>query len=70
MLKARLQNVFEPEQAKHKVADSLGIPLQNGYNGQLTSHDAGKIGGQLGGGMVKEMIRLAQERMASQGKIE
>ncbi|MFM1651363.1 alpha/beta-type small acid-soluble spore protein [Brevibacillus sp. B_LB10_24] len=60
LLKARLQNVNKPEQAKYKVADSLNIPLSHGYNGQLTSHDAGKIGGELGGSMVKELIRSAQ----------
>jgi hypothetical protein len=60
LLKARLQNVDKPDQAKYKVADSLNIPLSHGYNGQLTAHDAGKIGGELGGSMVKELIRSAQ----------
>ncbi len=66
LLKARLQNVLEPDQAKFKVADSLNIPLQKGYNGSLTAHDAGKIGGQLGGSMVKEMVRAAQAKMAEE----
>jgi len=60
LLKARLQNVDKPDQAKYKVADFLNIPLSHGYNGQLTAHDAGKIGGELGGSMVKELIRSAQ----------
>lgn len=68
LLKARLANVFEPEQAKFKAANSLNIPLNKGYNGNLTAHDAGKIGGQLGGSMVKEMVRAAQEQMARQQK--
>jgi len=66
MLKARLQNVMEPEQAKFQAAQQLHIPLQKGYNGQLTAHDAGKIGGQLGGSMVKELVRSAMTRMAQE----
>lgn len=65
-LKARLQNVAEPEQAKYQAAQKLNIPLQHGYNGQLAAKDAGRIGGQLGGSMVKELIRSAQEQMAKQ----
>lgn len=63
LLKARLQNVLEPEQAKYRAADSLHIPLKEGYNGDLSAHDAGRIGGQLGGSMVKELVRSAQEKM-------
>jgi small acid-soluble spore protein D (minor alpha/beta-type SASP) len=63
MLKARLQNVLVPEQAKYQAARTLHIPLQQGYNGNLTAHDAGRIGGQLGGGMVKEMVRYAMQNM-------
>lgn len=70
MLKARLQHVLEPEQAKYDVASSLDIPLQKGYNGNLTSHDAGRIGGQLGGNMVKELIQSALQHMNSPKKEE
>jgi len=48
---------------KYEVAEKLGIPLQKGYNGNLESKDAGSIGGKIGGSMVKEMIRIAQEQM-------
>ncbi|NGQ97476.1 alpha/beta-type small acid-soluble spore protein [Brevibacillus sp. SYP-B805] len=64
LLKARLQNVLEPEDAKYQAARKLNIPLQPGYNGNLTAHDAGRIGGQLGGSMVKAMIRSVKEQMA------
>ena len=37
---------------KHEVAGELGINLKQGYNGDLTSREAGSIGGQ----MVKKMI--------------
>lgn len=57
-------NVPEARQAmydmKHEVANELGISLNNGYNGNLSSKDAG----QIGGNMVKKMIE-AQERQMS-----
>ena len=53
---------------KYEVAQELGIPLQRGYNGDLTSREAGRIGGHIGGHiggqMVRRMIQLAQEQMA------
>jgi len=55
-----------PDQVKYEVAADMQIPLSRGNNGNLTSHQAGKIGGQIGGNMVKEMVRLAQERMRNQ----
>ena len=41
------------EQFKMQAASEVGVPLKdNGYNGDLTSKQAGSIGGQ----MVKKMI--------------
>ena len=37
---------------KYEVASELGVPLTDGYNGDLTSKEAGSIGGN----MVKMMI--------------
>ena len=37
----------------------VGVNLKDGYNGDLTSKDAGKIGGQ----MVKKMIEQAERNM-------
>lgn len=45
---------------KYEVANELGITLNQGYNGNIASKDAGHIGGQ----MVKKMI-AAQERQMS-----
>lgn len=56
-------NEEKPEDVKYEIANELGIPLNKGYNGKLTSEQAGKIGGPIGGNMVKEMIRMAQEQM-------
>ena len=40
------------EQFKMQAANEVGVQLNQGYNGQLTSREAGSIGGQ----MVKKMI--------------
>ena len=40
------------EQLKMQAASEVGVNLQNGYNGNLTSREAGSVGGQ----MVKKMI--------------
>ena len=53
----------DPNDVKYEIADEQDIPLHKGYNGQLTSEDAGKIGGPIGGNMVKEMVKMAQEQM-------
>ena len=45
---------------KMEVANELGVPLSDGYNGNLTSKENGSVGGY----MVKKMIE-AQERQMS-----
>ena len=40
------------EQIKMQAANEVGVNLNNGYNGDLTSRQAGSIGGQ----MVKKMV--------------
>ncbi|WP_071458739.1 alpha/beta-type small acid-soluble spore protein [Bacillus massilinigeriensis] len=62
-LKAKVAGTSNPNNAKFEAAKEAGIPLKQGYNGQLTSEQAGKIGGRIGGGMVREMIKMAQEKM-------
>lgn len=62
-LKAKVANTKTPDEAKFEIAKELGIPLHNGYNGNLTSNQAGKIGGKLGGNMVREMIKLAEQQL-------
>ena len=65
VMKAKGYNVdmAEPNNVKYEIAQEQGIPLKKGYNGQLTSEQAGKIGGPIGGNMVKEMVKMAQEQM-------
>ena len=44
---------------KSEVANSLNVTLKQGYNGDLTSREAGSIGGE----MVKRMIAYAEKNM-------
>ena len=62
-LKAKVVGTKKPEDAKLEVAKELGIPLKEGYNGQLTSEEAGKVGGRIGGSMVKELVKMAQQKL-------
>ncbi|MFS0574129.1 alpha/beta-type small acid-soluble spore protein [Sporosarcina sp. 179-K 3D1 HS] len=64
VMKAKGYRADHPDGAKFEIADELGIPLSRGYNGKLTAEEAGKIGGPIGGTMVKEMIKLAQQQLA------
>lgn len=45
---------------KMEVASEIGVNLKDGYNGDLTSAEAGSVGGN----MVKEMIRRQEEQMS------
>lgn len=62
-LKARIAHAKSPEEAKFEAAEEVGVPLKKGYNGQLTSQQAGKVGGRLGGSMVRELVKMAQENL-------
>jgi small acid-soluble spore protein D (minor alpha/beta-type SASP) len=53
-----------PDDVKYEVAQEMGVPLQQGNNGKLTTEEAGKVGGKIGGSMVREMIRMAQEKLS------
>ncbi|WP_339061404.1 alpha/beta-type small acid-soluble spore protein [Tepidibacillus marianensis] len=56
----------DQNEISYEVAKEIGVPLKEGYNGQLSTHDAGKVGGQIGGRMVKELIRMAQEQLVKE----
>jgi hypothetical protein len=45
---------------KYEVASEVGVNLKNGYNGDLSAKEAGKIGGN----MVKKLIQKAESQMA------
>lgn len=48
---------------KMEVASEIGVNLKEGYNGDLTSAEAGSVGGN----MVKKMIRKQEEQMSQGG---
>ena len=45
---------------KYEVANEIGVPLKDGYNGDLTSAQNGYVGGY----MVKKMIEAQEKMMA------
>ncbi len=47
------------EKFKMEAASEVGVNLKNGYNGDLTSRQAGSVGGQ----MVKKMIEAYENGM-------
>ena len=47
------------DQFKMEAANEVGVDLKKGYNGSLTSREAGSVGGQ----MVKKMIQSYEDRL-------
>ena len=45
---------------KFEVANEIGVDLKEGYNGHLTTAQAGSVGGE----MVRKMIRRQEEEMS------
>ena len=48
------------DQMKYEIAGQVGVNLKKGYNGDLTSKQAGTVGGF----MVKKMIEQAERQLA------
>ena len=49
------------DQFKMQAANEVGVNLKNGYNGDLTSREAGSVGGQ----MVKKMIEAYEQNLTN-----
>ena len=49
------------EKFKYEVANEVGVNLKNGYNGNISARDAGRIGGN----MVRKLIEQAESQMAN-----
>lgn len=47
------------EKMKYEVASEVGVNLKQGYNGDLTSKQAGTVGGY----MVKKLIEKAENSL-------
>ncbi len=45
---------------KYEVASEVGVNLKDGYNGDISARDAGRIGGN----MVKKMIQQVENQMS------
>ena len=52
------------EQFKMQAANEVGVNLKNGYNGDLTSREAGSVGGQ----MVKKMCPVRSAKFDRQSR--
>ena len=50
---------------KMQAAQEVGVNLQNGYNGHLTSREAGSVGGQ----MVKKMLPIRKTKYERNNRI-
>ena len=44
---------------KYEVASEIGVTLKDGYNGDISAKDAGKIGGN----MVRKMVQQVENNM-------
>ena len=44
---------------KYEVASEIGVNLKQGYNGDISAREAGRVGGN----MVKKMIQYAESSM-------
>ena len=49
------------DQFKMQAANEVGVNLKNGYNGDLTSREAGSVGGQ----MVKKMVEAYEQNLTN-----
>lgn len=53
------------DQFKMEAASTVGVDLKNGYNGHLTSREAGSVGGQ----MVKNVCPIRTARFMRKNRI-
>ena len=51
------------EKFKMEAASEVGVNLKQGYNGDLTSRQAGSVGGQ----MVKKMVESYENKLSNNG---
>ncbi|HNU79323.1 MAG TPA: alpha/beta-type small acid-soluble spore protein [Bacillota bacterium] len=48
------------DRMKYEVASEVGVNLKEGYNGDISARDAGRVGGT----MVKRLIEQAERSMS------
>ncbi|RAL25591.1 alpha/beta hydrolase [Thermoflavimicrobium daqui] len=52
------------EEMKVEVAKQLGIPYNQQGNKEMKAKDAGKMGGAMGGQLVKELVQMSLESLS------
>lgn len=59
------------DQFKYEVAQELGLSPKIESQGwaNMTSRECGRVGGRIGGSMVKAMIRRAEESLKNGGSL-
>ena len=59
------------DQFKYEIAGQLGIKdkIETQSWENMTSYECGKIGGKMGGAMVKVMIKNAEQYLMENGKL-
>ncbi|AVX20660.1 MULTISPECIES: alpha/beta-type small acid-soluble spore protein [Carboxydocella] len=59
------------DQFKYEIAKEIGIlpKIENGYWGDVTAEECGKVGGEIGGKMVKAMIKRAETMLINKYNI-
>ena len=48
------------DRMKYEIASEVGVNLKEGYNGDITAREAGRVGGQ----MVRRLIEQAERSMS------
>lgn len=48
------------DRMKYEIASEVGVSLKEGYNGDISARDAGRVGGN----MVKRLIETAEKSMS------
>ena len=48
------------DRMKYEIASEVGVNLKEGYNGDITAREAGRVGGA----MVKRLIEQAERSMS------
>ncbi|WP_368488314.1 small, acid-soluble spore protein, alpha/beta type [Clostridium sp. BJN0013] len=51
------------DKLKMETADQLGINLNKKYIADLTSKEAGKKGGSIGGNMIKKIVKDYEQKL-------
>lgn len=49
------------DKMKYEIASQVGVNLKNGYNGDITSREAGKVGGNI----TKKLIEMAEKQLTN-----